>query len=74
MTKRRGVRTAAREHDTKYGYRPDGDGVRLFTCALVPSDASTTYPFRCSVALAIIGLGLLIVIAPSSVPGLMPPM
>jgi hypothetical protein len=51
-----------------------GDGVRLFTCALVPSDASTTYPFRCSVALAIIGLGLLIVIAPSSVPGLMPPM
>jgi len=37
---------------------------------LLPANASIDVPL----ALAIIGLGILIVIAPSSVPGLMPPM
>jgi predicted metal-binding membrane protein len=37
---------------------------------LMPAKAAIDVP----VALAIIGLGILIVIAPSSVPGLMPPM
>jgi predicted metal-binding membrane protein len=37
---------------------------------LLPARAAIDVP----VALAIVGLGILIVIAPSSVPGLMPPM
>ena len=37
---------------------------------LLPAKAAIDVPL----ALAIVGLGILIVIAPSSVPGLMPPM
>ena len=44
--------------------------VLVFAQKLLPAKAAIDVP----VALAIVGLGILIVIAPSSVPGLTPPM
>jgi hypothetical protein len=49
-----------------------GSGCAVLTCAqkLLPAKAAIDVPL----ALAIAGLGLVIVIAPSQVPGLTPPM
>ena len=44
--------------------------VLILAQKLLPANAAVDVPL----ALAIVGLGALIVIAPSSVPGLMPPM
>ncbi len=47
-----------------------GIAVVVLAQKLLPAKAAIDVPL----ALAIVGLGLLIIIAPSSIPGLMPPM
>jgi hypothetical protein len=60
-------------HEERYDQSDDGDSeiaVLVLTRKLLPAKAAIDVPL----ALAIVGLGILTVIAPSSVPGLTPPM